>query len=279
MKKTILILSLFISAASMAQKNTGDSKGIVLAKDQKIRIISTTEQETDLGMGMQMTNNAKTEHNIVVKEVQPDSFKISSSVVKMQMHTDMMGKVMDFDSDKKEDRESELGKSLSAELDKVKTMTIYRKTGKVTAEKIVEVKTDDADPMSMMTNAAGANDDALVAGAFFLVPAGKKVGDSWTDSSSVEKMKTVNSYKLLSLDKDIATVSLTSHIAGTSAMEMMGMQFDVTMDTNSTGQLTVNTKTAAVKTRTLVGDINSTVDMSGQSQVVTGKTKTTISYE
>ncbi len=135
--------------------------------------------------------------------------------------------------------------------------------------------------MDPMMEAMGNSTDENVGveNAFFILPDGKKPGDSWADSSTEKNMKTVKTYTFKSLDKNIATINLAGSVTGTGQMEMQGMQVNISMNSTTAGDIIVDTKTGLVSKRTDIGDINGTLDLMGQSMPVMSKTNSTYLYQ
>jgi len=123
----------------------------------------------------------------------------------------------------------------------------------------------------MMQSADLSEGATIVKDLVFLIPPGKKVGDTWTDSTSQKELKSIRRFTFKSLIDNIATIGLNGVLTGNSTMEMQGMQLDISMNTNTTGEIIVNTKTSLVQKRTANADIDATIDVMGQSGPITGK--------
>ena len=279
MKKGLLIIGILLSVVSFAQKSPSVTKNIALSKGQQIIITTTAIQNAEMSMGMSMKSSSTTVNKLIVLEAGDKEYKISSTLTKMLFSADMMGQQKDFDSDKKEDRDSEMGKS--ALLDEIKLAILNKSTGIAVFEKQDTLSDDkENDPLAgMMGSLIKANDAATVSGAFFIIPANKKAGDKWIDSSSTGGMKTVNNYSIESIEKNILTVVLNATVSGITSMEAQGTGFNVTMNSTSSGKIVVDLNTSLVKKRTTSGNINSTIEMMGQSLPVTGTATTTTTYE
>ncbi|MEP6712157.1 MAG: DUF6263 family protein [Ferruginibacter sp.] len=279
MKKGILIISIFLSATSYAQKKQSASKSILLSKGQQITITTTSTQNAEMSMGMSMKNTSTTVNKLTVLEAVKNDYKISSTLTKMTFSADMMGQQKYFDSDKKEDRDSETGKSFSLEIPK--NGTLDKNTGIVVLEQEDSLSNDKGDnPLGgMMTSLIKNNDAVTISGAFLILPAGKKIADKWADSSSAEGMKTVNNYTIESIEKNIITIILNTTVSGSTSMEAEGSQFNVTMNSVSSGKIVVDSNTSLVKKRIANADIDSNIEMMGQSMPVTGTATTTTTYE
>ena len=279
MKKGLVIIGIFLCAAGFAQKKQAVAKNIILAKGQEITITTTATQNAEMAMGMGMKSSAATTTKLNVLEAADKNYKITATLTKMVFSANMLGQQKNFDSDKKEDREGEFAQSVS--LDKPKPAVVDRSTGNITLEKGDTLPAGgDNNPISGMMGTLVKSSDALsISSAFFIIPANKKAGDKWTDSSTMEGIKTVNIYSIESVEKNIVDIELNSVITGSTSMEVQGTQFNVTMNSTSTGKIIVDNNTSLVKKRTNNVDVNSIIEMMGQSVPVTGTATTTTTYQ
>src|SRR6185295_8951416 len=78
-------------------------------------IKSVSNQEM-MGQSIEITVNANTVHKLEVKEKKSNSYLVSSTLTKLSTNGNAMGQEIKFDSDKKEDLESETGKGLKDQL-------------------------------------------------------------------------------------------------------------------------------------------------------------------
>ena len=278
MKKGLLVIGIFFSATGFAQKKQAVAKNIILAKGQEITITTTATQNAEMAMGMGMKSSAATTTKLNVLEAADKNYKITATLTKMVFSADMLGQQKNFDSDKKEDREGEFAQSVS--LDKPKPAVVDKSTGNVTLEKedTLPAVQDDNPFSGMMGSLVKSSDAVSISSAFLIIPENKKAGDKWTDSSIIEGIKTLNIYSIESIVKNIVTIALNSVITGSTSMEAQGTQFNVTMNSASTGKIIVDNNTSLVKKRTNNADVKSTIEMMGQSVPVTGTATTTTTY-
>ena len=262
--KSILLFTLGFTASTVF------AQGLKLETGKKITSTTTTSVNMDMGMGGQMKIDGNTTSVIEITGVDDKNYNAKATTVKMKMVQDGMGQTVNFDSDKKEDRETEIGKEMSKMLDQAAAVTIDKNTGKVTETNKKEIVADNANPMaSLMGNSNSA--EASTAAAFFYIPNGKKIGDKWSDSLNEAGMKGVKNFELKSIVDNVATIAITTKSKGTISKEAQGMQFDITMDGTGGGEIVVDTKTFLVKKSALSNDVNGTLDMMGQSLPITIK--------
>jgi Family of unknown function (DUF6263) len=277
MKRNVLFLLLLISLGTQAQK-------ITLKKGQQITITTTSTQDVDMSaMGMQMKSSSATTSILDVKDAGNENFVTSFKLFKVNLTMDMMGQQTTYDSEKPEDKDSEIGKAASEKINKEITVLVNKNTGKALLEdkpaSASPEKPEEANPLEgLMGSFGAATEDATVETAFFIIPAGKKTGDTWTDSSTKEKMKEVKTYTLKSVDNATATVGLSSVLEGSSSIETQGMQMDVSISSKTTGDILVDPKTFLVKKRINNTDLTGSIEMMGQSIPLTSKAFVTIDY-
>ncbi len=274
---TLALMTLAIN--SFSQKN--DSQ-ILLTKGQKFTLRTTSTQNADLGMGMELKNNSSMTTSFIVINTGDNDYTISNTLTGVKMSMDFMGQQTNYDSDLKEDTASEIGKSIK-NLNVPDTVMVNRYTGAVHAEEKKETAPsldETKNPMeSLMESLGDVNTDVAVTEAFFMIPAGKKAGDSWTDSSSSKQQKTVKTYTIKSIDKDIATITATGKTESNIQTEFQSLQVTVVMTTKLNSEIIVNTKTSLVSKRNTTSDIDGNLELMGQSQPITGKSTTLAVYE
>ncbi len=282
MKNFITLTFLLVSFCSFAQKKQPDAtvSGLILNKGQQIIITTSSIMDAEMGMGMNMKNDVVQQNTLVVTDVNEKTYTVNNTLDRMRFSGSMAGQDVNFDSDKKEDLDTEIGKSVKDKIGKTVIATIDRSTGKVSVQpkEITDTKMED-NSLSGMLGGSQGNDEENVSSSFFIIPTGKKPGDSWMDSTSADKMKSVMQYKFISLEKDLATISIKTITAGTNTIEANGMQFDFSMNSKASSELIVNIKTSLVQKRNATADISGNIDMMGQSMDITSKASSNSEYK
>ncbi len=220
------------------------------------------------------------QNTLIVTDVNEKTYTVNNTLDRMRFSGSMAGQDVNFDSDKKEDLDTEIGKSVKDKIGKTIIAIIDRNTGKVSVQpkEITDTKVED-NSLSDMLGANQGNDEENVSSAFFIIPAGKKPGDTWIDSSSADKMKSVMQYKYISLEKELATISIKTTTEGTNTIEANGMQFDFSMNSKSASEIIVNIKNSLVQKRNATADIIGNIDMMGQSMDITSKASSNSEYK
>jgi len=268
MKKIFTILLILSSTFSFAQ----NAKTILLTKGQEIEISTTSSSESELSMGMSINNNTATTSKLLVVDEDQESYTLTSTLTKIKVSMEGMGQNAEYDSEKSEDKDSEIGKAMSDKLNKVTTYHLNKVTGKITDEKGKESDDNSGDKMglSMSRDATSGTSDA-----FLIITSDKNVGDSWSETISSNGLTTKKNYKILSIQNDIANVELKGTTTGTSEQEMQGNSIKMKTDATLDGKITSNIKTGLVYMIKIDADINGTVEAMGQEMPVTSKTSTT----
>ena len=267
MKKTILFSLILVSANAFAQT----PKIIKLTKGQKITAKTAMSMDMDLGMGTMKTDN-NTDFEIKVIDENAKSYTLTYTPVKMKMSVDGMGQSMTYDSDKPEDKNTEIGKTASEKLNVSDTLILNKLTGEV--KQLNENKSDEKSGGGMFAMSNNQNQGAM--DAFMIIPANKKIGDSWVDSTVAKGLTTRKTFNWVSTDKDIATLKVTGSMYGSMDQEMQGMSVTITLDLSFNETRTVNTKTGQVIKVVNDGDMKNTMESMGMT--MTSKILTTTDY-
>lgn len=278
-KQIYTFLFLFASTIAIAQKQNP----IGLKEGQDIKVTASMDQTTEMGMGMTMKMNTKSTAQMKVEKVTDNGVMLSNKVTRVVTDIDAMGQSQSFDSDKKEDLDSETGEALKDILDAQNFFMVDRSTGKFTAvDKDGKILAEDkaGNSESMMQMGAGAMNDASHMKSFVTVlPVNVKPGYSWTDSTNVNGIRTKTINTVARIENNTAYIDITGTTAGSTSMSMQEQNFDVTMNGTFTGKSEVNTKTNLTKMQNITTDISSSIDMMGQTMNMTTKGTTTMMFE
>lgn len=270
MKKILFFATLAMAGTAL------NAQTIKLKAKQQLTLENTITQEMDMGMAGQFSVNSSNQMVFDVKEVNPTGYLINSKITKIKASMDGMGQSASYDSENPNDKENDLGTTLAGTLHKEQSFTLDKNTGISIAEQsnkdTLHVE-DDANPLS----ASGINKTANLSDVFFVMPANTKIGDSWQDSSEVRAgAKVYKTYTLKAVENSISTVTLTSNSNATVSREEQGMQIDITMETKTTGELSVNNHSSIIIKSNRISDITGTMEVMGQSIPLTSKITETI---
>lgn len=280
MKKIIsFTASLVIAQLMMAQTNTN---AILLLKGQKISVNNDVTIDADLGMGMQLNSVTASINSLQVKDSDTNNYTISNTLTKLKINMNMMGQNNTYDSDNKDGNNADMAKIFDDKMNKVNDVMIDKTTGAVIAPKQAVIKDSDEDANNisenMMKMFSNTSDVAVVEGAFEILPAGKKTGDSWADTSKTADTKTIRTYTLQSVTGNEAVMNIETTVKATNKLDFQGMEFEINTDTKTTGQVLFDISTGLVKKRDTVSDITGSFQMMGQDMPITAKTTTKTVY-
>ena len=280
MKKLSILLVGFLTV-NLAFAQVPTTK-VTLTKGQKIQADISISIEASLSMGMEIKNNSTSLIALEVKDVAANVSAINNTLQKLKVDMDMMGKSMNYDSEKPEDQTSDIGKALAGKINVPIEVAVDNNTGKAILEKkdSPEKADEAAGQMESIMQLFGATtSEDPVSGAFALIPQGKKVGDTWTDSSSDKNSKTVRNFTLKSINGNEAVLQLNSVIDATSDLEMQGMQMTFVTTAKTTGEVTTDIKTALVKTKSTTTETTGNFQVAGQEVPISAKTTYTATYK
>lgn len=280
MKKIISFTASFVIAQlMMAQTNTN---AILLLKGQKISVNNDVTIDADLGMGMQLNSVTASINSLQVKDSDTNNYTISNTLTKLKINMNMMGQNNTYDSDNKDGNNADMAKIFDNKMNKVNDVMIDKTTGAVIAPKQAVIKDSDEDANNisenMMKMFSNTSDVAVVEGAFEILPAGKKTGDSWADTSKTADTKTIRTYTLQSVTGNEAVMNIETTVKATNKLDFQGMEFEINTDTKTTGQVLFDISTGMVKKRDTVSDITGSFQMMGQDMPITAKTTTKTVY-
>ena len=268
-------LAVSVSAFSQAS--------LKLVNGQKIIIESNTDIQASLTMGMELTSSSATVNALEVKNSTTNNYNISNALTKMKVSMNMMGQSNSYNSDNKEGNNEEMAKIFDEKMNKQVDVLVDNKTGAAIIEKKKVKKaddTDDADPTAgLMKMFADNSDEAIVAGAFEIVPKGKSIGDSWADTTSAKDMKMIRTNTLKSINGNEAVIQSVIVSTGTNKLNFQEMEFEVKSETKTNGDIVMDISTGLVKKRTSIADITGSIQMMGQDMPISAKATTTSTYK
>lgn len=277
---TALLIANIILAQSAAPSGLTASR-IVLANGQKITVNNDVTIDASFGMGMELNSTTASVNSLQVKSSNADAYTISNSLTKLKVNMNMMGQSNAYDSDNKEGNNEDMAKVFDERMNKSTDVMIDNNTGMAIAQKQSDKKADDnAANISenMLKMFSDNSDDAIVAGAFEILPAGKNAGDSWADTSNSKEAKTIRTYTLQSVNGNEAVVKMEMTVKAKNKIDFQEMEFEIATDTKTTGQITLDKSTGLVKKRDTVSDITGSFQMMGQDMPITAKATTVAVY-
>ncbi len=266
---TIFTILVFISI-SVAQTF---SDKIVLNKNQKILATTTSSATTSMqimGQNIETVTEGTNINTIEVKDVTPNGYKLTTTVNKIKLKSKGGPQEINFDSDKKEDMNSEIGQSIKDELKPQDEEINF--SGKNANEKNAAGNEEDFQKVMQSLNGAGTNS---AAGNFILIPSGKKTGDVWVDSSSANGVKTKNTYTLQQIKGNEATIAINTTSNINKTVKGPGAEVTIVMDLKVSSQNVVDIATGLIKEKVTTAEGTGNLGAGGQEIPMTSKVTST----
>lgn len=277
MKKLFVFVLPLFSVVAWAQSPTGK---IVLKKGQHFVIESTSNgavSQEMAGQKMDMTIGSTTKTTADIKDSKDNNYTITQTVTNIKSTFSGMGQEKTFDSDKKEDLNGEAGAIYKDKLNVPKDIVVSSE-GKNIVAVDTSKKAADANPMSAMMDMMGGGQDNAAAALFLVIPAGKKAGDSWQDSTTSDGVKLKRTYTLNTIANKEASVTINGVLDINKTMQVQGMDMNAVMTSKITSNVLVDVASNMQKENKSITEVNGTIEVMGQSVPVTSKitTATTI---
>lgn len=272
-------IALLFSLAGSAQRTTG----IDVTTSKTITINSVAKSNMVLMMGMEIKSDVQTLSTIEILEAGKDQIILKHKLNRLQMTGSGMGQDFNYDSDKAQDRESQIGQALPSDVFNPDTIILNRQSGWLVSagkntQKALEGKSSN--PLeNMMPNMDNGQLSGMATQAFYLLPANKNEGDQWMDSTGTKETKTVTTYTLQSLQPDSATIAVKEIKTISGDVDANGMTLTLNMTNTSNGIIVVNVKTGLVGRREMKSEMSGNMDMAGQSLPITADNTMQINFQ
>jgi len=231
---------------------------------------------------MELTSNSTSANTLEVKNSTAKNYTISNTLTKLKVNMNMMGQPTNYDSEKKEDNNSDMAKAFDEKMNKPVNTTVDNTTGIAVMAESPErkVEPDEENPMSGLLNMfAESTDDAVVSGAFELMPAGRSIGDSWSDSTVEKEQKTVRKYTLKSVTGNEALLQLDFVTIAATKVDVQGTEIEFKSNSKTTGEITTDITTGQVRKKSTTSDITGSFQLMGQDVPITAKAITSSTYK
>lgn len=273
MKKIQLFFTAAVcfSTTGIAQSNAS----LNLQKGQKYQVenkIETSSSTQVQGQSMESKANVTSTYNIEVKDKSANSYNLTNTISHILMNMEMMGQQIDFDSDKKEDMDGQMGSALKDYINNPKDVQIDN-SGKINSGPVDTSAAGIAQQMNFAQTGYGAQM------AFLAIPKNAKVGTAWTETTSDGGIDKTTNYIIKEINGNIATVSLTGTVSSKTTMQQQGMEVSTKTSGKFTGEDKVDIKSGVIQTSTTTGDASGTVTAMGQDFPTSTKITSTTSVK
>ena len=285
MKKIFISsLALTLTLGLAAQSYTPAVK-LEAGKQYTVTTITKSNMTQEaMGQTMEIPIDATIKATLTIKEASDKGYQSTYINDRVEFAANMMGRDMNYDSDKKEDRDGKIGENMNKLVGK-ETSFVVNGAGNIIKETIVkqtQEKSDEEGP-DMMTGMMGMGmSEASTCPVFnlFVNNTELKIGDSFVDSSTVNdkdgSTKTSTTYILKEIKDGKSIFTLNGQVAISKKMEMQGMEMITTTASKSTGDMIVDVATGLLVSKSIVTETTGNVDVQGMSIPITGKTTSII---
>lgn len=266
------LLALSLSISSIAQKTK-----LSLAEGQKFETQNTVKTTSSMEMmGQQMDINANVTSSRVfeIKAKKENNFGAALTITKIAMTADVMGQALSYDSEKPEDKDSDIGKGFKGKLNTPVEMDINEE-GKISNLKKDEKNeaASGADEM-LKSFGAAADESAIADDMFVLLPQNCKAGDTWSDSLIADGIKTYRDYSVKAIQGNEVSITISGKQNIEKKMNNNGMDMTLIMENKITGDAVVNSATNVAKQKNMVFEGTGNMEVMGQQVPMTTKVET-----
>ena len=286
MKKLFLIASIALSVNGFAQKVEGR---LNFPKGQKLELVTESVKTTTMelmGQSMESAVTSTVTETFDIEDVTAAGATMEHKVKRVVFNASGMGNSQSFDSDKAEDRNSDMGKMLDKNLKSKDTLTVDA-TGIITAVKAgvdTAKKNEEADAIAgLVSSQLGFNLGVPKVGdlSVFKILPGKeiKMGDSWRDSTSASGQTVTTIYKVTGITPTEIILEYTGNVNINTTQQIMGQDASLKSDDKVIGQITLDKNTGLLKQKTATIDTKATMEAQGMSIPSTGKTTITVTLK
>ncbi|MFN8251756.1 MAG: DUF6263 family protein [Ferruginibacter sp.] len=281
------IISAFLMLAGFCPQAQTYKPAVKLQAGKKYTIVTTAKGNMSqelMGQSMDIPVEMNATSLLEVKNVKDKSYDLSSTTSHLVLSMTMMGQSMNYDSDKKEDQEGQLGQMMGGGINKPASFSI-NSFGKIIAGSIKKSESPEKEApgggMMMGMMKMSGEDEISPAINLFASDAEMKLGDSFTDSSSSAngKDKRSTTYTLSEITDGAIKFTINGISAVTSETEMQGMQTVSNTSTKSTGEMWISTATGLLVKKVLNMTITGTIEVAGMSIPMNGTNVVTITVE
>jgi hypothetical protein len=277
MKSALIILTSFVTTGLFAQKS---KNAFELPKQKTIVSKAEMVQNLDMGMGMMMntTTNNTTEYVVIAQN--GDEYTVTRKMVAAKVNMDMMGQSQKYDSDMKEDADSEIGKEVGKKLNVTDTLSYNPRTGKTVLLTKAEADTTQENPMASMFKSIGsASDEESLENIFLPLDPKLKEGNNWVDSGSTAEMSYVKTYTLQSKSRNSNKVALQIETKNMTEVEAQGMPLNITLNKKTDATVDTDGVSSLISTKKGNSNIEGSMEIMGQSMPISGTVSITITNE
>jgi hypothetical protein len=280
MKKIIFFTAAVIGFSTGTFAQNG---GIInLAKGQKYVVENkvTTKSTSEIqGQSMESNADITSVYAIEVNDLNDNNYNMTNSISAIKMNMSSMGQSMNFDSDKKEDMNGEIGSKFKNYINQPKAVVMDKSGNIIIAKQTDTAKEIDASSQTEMILKQMSGDPAEQGYgakiAFVPIPKNAKPGTTWKDSTTEEGITRVTNYSVKEIKGNTATISILGTEKRDTKMEMQGMEINTKTTGKFSGEEMIELTTGVVLQNNLSADSAGTIYAMGQ-EIPTTATVTSV---
>ena len=280
MKKNILFASFIIIATiscshkisgttSVAPKEEEPKAKITLIKGQKYIVenkITTTSTSEMQGQSMETNADITSVYNIEVNEVKDNTYNMTNKIAAIKMNMSTMGQNINFDSDKKEDMDGEMGSNLKDYINHPYPVVMDLSGKVIVQDKKDSIQNSAPSQTEMMLKQMGDPEAQGYGAVFAFLAISKKTqqGNSWQDSTSKDGVTKVTNYTIKDIKENIATITVSGTETRDTKIEMQGMEIGTKTNGKFSGEETVDINTGVILQNNTTMDASGNISVMGQ---------------
>ncbi len=268
MKTTVLLAGALLFLFSTQSKGQNSIKGSVGKKIHSVNNSVSSITQNVMGQVIDVKSDVSLTIDAEIMERSPEII-LSIKIGRVQVKSEAMGNNTDFDSDKAEDKNGQVGQLLSSVIGKSFEIEMSV-TGKL--NKPIQ----PSDPANEAAKTLVGNFDELGGELVVAMPSSLSIGDSWVDEliTDVDNKKKTE-YSVISVNNTEATLSFKGTAVTKASKTFQDMDAVVTGSSNFNGELTVDIKSGVIKTKKNTVEVKGSTEIMGQSISFNSKHTTT----
>ncbi len=249
-------------------------KGQKYVVENKLTTNSTSEMQ---GQSMETNADVTSVYNIDVDDVKDNTYSMTNKIASIKMNMSTMGQSINFDSDKKEDMDGDMGSNLKDYINHPYPVMMDVSGKVIVPEKKDSAKNEASGQTEMMLKQLGDPESQGYGAAFAFLAISKKAqpGNTWQDSTSKDGVIRVTNYTIKDIKENIATVSISGTETRDTKLEVKGMEIGTKTNGKFTGEETVDINTGVILQNNTTMNASGNISVMGQ-EIPTKVTATSV---
>jgi hypothetical protein len=271
MKKISFLAAAFAFSSFGFTQNNNTLK---LVKGQKYLVenkITTANTIQMQGQSMDNNTDMSSTYKIEVTGNEGNSYDLINTITNIKMNMNMMGQELQFDSDKQEDMNGQMGSAFKEVINQPKQVKLDK------AGKVLSTESDSLSAMIKELNFDVAGFGSQL--AFQPLPSGLKKGTTWTDSTNSEGNSRTTTYTIKEINENIANITFTGNLSTESTIEQAGMELKQKTTGAYSGEELVDIKTGVIQSNSSTTKATGAVTVMGQDLPITTQVTSTTSVK